>query len=448
MKNLIKILTPLLLAALLLSACDALPNVTIDMGDEPPEEGAAEGAVEEAAQPEQPAEPQVEEAQPDVVVSEPIPGVEVCAPLASLATEHLALPAGITTQNFPADASGLNGPGCQVAASGTDAEVTDWGMRNSNLTAIMVQQGWAEDTMFSGAGAGGMISTFRKDGYVCRYISEVAPEDPSLCAADQPLTVCLDNLAPEQVIYSVSFDCTVDSYTPAAQAAPAQPPGEFIEAPRVQFGAGEVAWHTPGDLTAGSTIRFTLYALKGQQLSADLSTTPPNSAFLIIMGANGEVLLPDVAGMMHFTDYLPASQDYYVDVRSTIGDTLYYDLTLVIPPVTQGDAANQTQPSHPQATRIEYAQGATSWNRVGDLGAKETLTFVLFAQKGQTMNIKAITSETDGAVLNVWGADGATLTFDASNEWSATLASNQDYYFEVTSVVDKLQDYELQVSIQ
>jgi len=239
----------------------------------------------------------------------------------------------------------------------------------------------------------------------------------------------------------------VDSYVPAAQEVPAQPPGEIIEAPRVEFGAGEIAWHTPGDLTAGSTIRFTLYALKGQQLSADLTTTPPNSAFLTIWGANGEVLLPDVAGSMHYTNYLPANQDYYVDVRSTINETLYYDLTLVIPPVTQPNNNAQTQPSHPQATRIQFAQGATFWSRSGDIGAKETMTFVLFAQQGQTMNVKVTTSENDGAVLNIWGADGTTLTFDASNEWSAKLASNQDYYIEVVSVVDKLQDYEMQITI-
>ena len=444
MKNVMRVLTPLLLAAVLLASCDIVPNVTIDMGDDASDEAVPEqpAAVQPAA--EQPAE----ESQPDVVVSEPIPLVEVCAPLASLATEHLALPAGITAQNYSFEVDGVGGDGCQVAATGTGAEVTDWGQRNNNLITIIQSQGWREDMEFSGGGAGGFLTVFRREGYVCRYISEVGPEDASLCSQDQPLTVCLDNLPPEQVHYSVTFDCTWDNHATSSESPPPQVSGDFTEAPRVEFNAGEIAWHTPGDLTAGSTIRFTLYALKGQQLSADLSTTPPNSAFLTIWGANGEVLLPDTAGSMHYTNYLPASQDYYIDVRSTIGETLYYDLTLVIPPVQEGDNnSGQTQPIHPLATRIEFSSGATFWRTPGDLGAKETLTFVLYALKGQTMDVSLTTSETDGAVLNIWAADGTTMTFDASSTWRATLPANQDYYIEIISVVDKLQDYELQVTI-
>jgi hypothetical protein len=388
-------------------------------------------------QPEQVVE-EPEAAAPEAESPTPFPAQEVCDPLAALASQYLGLTFEIQPNTFPAEASGLGGEGCTVSLGGTGAEVTDWGQTNQNFLTTLPTTGWEEDIMFSGGGAGGLLNTYRKAGYVCRYISEAKPVDMSLCG-EEALAACMARLEPEQQLYSVTLDCSQDQYVPAEEPAESQVDPEPV---RVEFQPYAISWYTPGDLPANGVTRFVLWAMEGQQMNINLNSEPGDSAILIIWGADGTVLISDHAGATAWSGILPASQDYYIDVRSTSPADILYTLEVVIPPPVYSE-------SQPEPLRIEFQPNATSWDMNGELIPDEIVRFVLKAMEGQQMTINLASKPQNSATMVVWGADGTLLASDRAltTNWTGLLPATQDYYVEVRSLASDDITYSLQVII-
>jgi len=149
------------------------------------------------------------------------PAQNICDEMAALLQQQLGFPTEIKSDAFN-EPSGLSGAGCTVTASGTGESVTDWGQMNNNLIEALRSQGWVEDYNFSGGGATGLLTTYRREGYVIRYISEVRPADKSVCSQNEPITVCLDKLAPAQRLYSVTISASPDSFVPDDADYPAK----------------------------------------------------------------------------------------------------------------------------------------------------------------------------------------------------------------------------------
>ncbi|MCJ7531617.1 MAG: hypothetical protein MUO64_11380, partial [Anaerolineales bacterium] len=128
------------------------------------------------------------------------------------------------------------------------------------------------------------------------------------------------------------------NYTLSVTIPPQTPP----EASRIQFQPNTTSWYTPGDLAPNTSIRFVLSALKGQQMTVDLTTEPASSATstyasLYIWAADGRVYTPNPT--TSWTGVLPASQDYYIEVRSMSQQSILYTLRVAIP------AAGSTSPA-------------------------------------------------------------------------------------------------------
>jgi hypothetical protein len=132
-----------------------------------------------------------------------------------------------------------------------------------------------------------------------------------------------------------SADCLA-SLTPSS--APAQPQAN---ASRIQFQPNSTNWHTPGDLAPNASIRFVLSAMQGQQMNVNLTTEPDSSvtpyASLYITAANGKVLTPP-SPTLSWTGVLPASQDYYIEVRSLSQQNINYQVSVEIPTVSNAPA--------------------------------------------------------------------------------------------------------------
>jgi len=121
-------------------------------------------------------------------------------------------------------------------------------------------------------------------------------------------------------------DCLAAILTPGALSP---------EATRIQFEPNTTSWHTPGELAPNASIRFVLYALKGQPMTVELTTVPDPgpgpSASVVISGENGQVLTADIT--TRWQGILTVSQDYYIEVRSLSEQSITYTLLVAIPAV-------------------------------------------------------------------------------------------------------------------
>jgi hypothetical protein len=127
-----------------------------------------------------------------------------------------------------------------------------------------------------------------------------------------------------------SADCVATILTPAAGYTPPQANPDAI---RIQFQPNATDWYTPGDLTPNAKISFVLYAQQGQQMIVNLTTEPDSStipyASLYITAADGTIYTPNPT--TNWTGVLPASQDYYIEVRSMSQQSITYTLVVNIP---------------------------------------------------------------------------------------------------------------------
>ena len=275
------------------------------------------------------------------------PAKAQCSEFGTLIEQYIRLVPTINAKNFDDAAVGLTGAGCEVSFEGDGSIANTWGADINALTQAIPEQGWIEDFNFFGAGASGSISVYRKDGVVCQMLVESGPVDLSLCSSDEPLYACMERLAPEQKQYLVNVGCTPDSNPsePTAQAD-VQPQTDVITE-RIQFASNYDRYTTPGGIPPLSGRHYVLWASQGQQMNVQITTDPLNSAVLTVRGADGTVLLSDQAGAVSWIGDLPSTQDYYISIISQSGESIGYQLTVIIPPTDASQTvtnrgANQT----------------------------------------------------------------------------------------------------------
>ena len=133
---------------------------------------------------------------------------------------------------------------------------------------------------------------------------------------------------------------------PDCIAAIQTPPPADLPASRIQFQPNSTGWYTPGDLAPNARLRFVLSAQKGQQLTVDLTTEPASSAAatyasLYIWAAGGQVFTFNPT--TSWIGVLPASQDYYIEVRSMAQQSINYTLSVSIPAI--GSTSPQPNPA-------------------------------------------------------------------------------------------------------
>ena len=101
---------------------------------------------------------------------------------------------------------------------------------------------------------------------------------------------------------------------------------------RIQFPANATAASVSGTLPAHTGVaRYVLKAQAGQTMTVQTATTT-GQVILIIWGADGNVLISDHAGATSWSGLLPATQDYYIDVRSVGNVQARFTMIVTIPP--------------------------------------------------------------------------------------------------------------------
>lgn len=203
---------------------------------------------------------------------------------------------------------------------------------------------------------------------------------------------------------------------------------------RLRFAPGAVGTTISGRLDPLDSDLYVLAAQAGQTLDASVEERF-GGALLYVWGPDGSELVPQAHPMAHWRVVLPAKGDYFIAVYAT-GAATRYTLTVTV-----------NTPDSEQATRIQFAPGATSAVVSDHLAPGETDSYVLRALAGQTMDV---TIQPMGVppCLAIAGANGAPLKSCAqgSLEWHGRLPATQDYFIRVRAGMGQV-NYILTVAI-
>jgi hypothetical protein len=176
----------------------------------------------------------------------------------------------------------------------------------------------------------------------------------------------------------------------------------------------------------------------GQTLSVQLTMTSGN-AILIIYGANGAVLLSNLAHAPSFSAIVPLAQDYFIDVADVSGAGSTYTMTVNVPPLVQPIA---------NAQRISFGAGAISAVVNGQTGVNGTNHWVIRILAGQTLTAQ-LNFLSGNAIMIVYGADGSVLQTDhaGSSNFQGAVPLTEDYYIDIRDASGIGTSYSLTITI-
>lgn len=109
---------------------------------------------------------------------------------------------------------------------------------------------------------------------------------------------------------------------------PSSPSGPLAPE-RIQFQPGATSTKVGGSLDPGQVQRYVLAAAAEQDLQIRFLTG--FGVTFVVFGQDGVVLVPDSAAATSWQGQLPATQDYFIDVQSTLPTPTNYTLEVVVP---------------------------------------------------------------------------------------------------------------------
>ncbi len=237
---------------------------------------------------------------------------------------------------------------------------------------------------------------------------------------------------------------------PAPEATPTTAPER--EPTRIQFAPGAISAQAQGRLVANGEDRYVIQALAGQTMMATLSLPPEQAGkrevIMVIWGADGVPLITDHALTAAWEGLLPATQDYFIEVRSIAPTAVDYTLKVVIPPPVPDATPTFAAPVSP--TRIQFPAGSTSVsveNR--QIAANGVDAYVLRALEGQRMSVGVYPWPNTDVALSIYGAENGMLLLQADlglAHWSGNLPATQDYVVRIVNY-GAATNYTLQVTI-
>jgi hypothetical protein len=255
--------------------------------------------------------------------------------------------------------------------------------------------------------------------------------DGTLLAPETPEISTWGGVVPTSQDYYIgvrSVSAQSINYSLALIIPPLTPP----EATRIQFQPNTTGWHTPGDLAPNAKIRFVLGAMGGQQMTVNLLTEPAESAFLYVWDADGMVYTL-MAPTQTWSSVLPASQDYYVEVRSVSAQSSTYQLNVEIPAVS-GLPAVPDGPKIATDKPIRFDVGPMDVELKGAVINGERDRYTLSMLAGETLS--AVISSLEGnASFSILGPDQSPLPgteeYKDTIQWSIPIPADGTYAIQV-----------------
>jgi hypothetical protein len=338
-----KIMILILLAVLLITACGPSDEESIAIIVALTQTAAAQATEDAIA-----AALEATEA-PQVIFPgdlQPLSAAE-CDQLAAFMVNRLPVPP-VEQMEVAVEREGETGSGCQAIAVGTGEVFPDMMVVEDAMGGILEELGWTEDSTApaclgtGGWGPGASSRCYTQADALCELFVHVDPIDDALCSDDEPIFVCFESLAPEQIVYTINLTCARDT---SAAAAPLD--SKLV---RIEFDPGEIRAAIHGEVPAGGFDHYVLTAMTDQEMTVNLldkggEVIAHDTAALVIWGADGTVLISSHADALNWAGTLPFTQDYYIDVKSISAQPVAYTLEVIIPPTSSaGQVFPQVEP--------------------------------------------------------------------------------------------------------
>ena len=206
------------------------------------------------------------------------------------------------------------------------------------------------------------------------------------------------------------------------------PPQTLAPGADIRFGAGETSAVIQGYITAGTIIKYQLYAFANQNIHLVLSSDSGTSV-LKFRDIYGNTYLNDNQRQTTYNMYLPRTATYYVEICST-GYSENFTLQVSIP------------------ARVTIPTGQTTVSYNGAVGAYGVVSYTAYMYAGRTANIDVYTGPQPTAFLRISGLQTGQVYMDYtaySPSWYAVVPTTQDYLIEVISI-DRPSNYRLTVT--
>ena len=333
----------ILFAVLLITACGSSDEESIAVSVALTQTAAAQATEDAVA-----TAPEATEAPQEIFAGDLQPlSADECDQLAAFMVNRLPVPP-VEQMEVAVEREGEIGSGCQAIAVGTGEVFPDMMVVEDAMGGILEELGWTEDTTApaclgtGGWGPGASSRCYTKADALCELFVHVDPIDNALCSDDEPIFVCFESLAPEQIVYTINLTCARDT---SAAAAPLD--SELL---RIEFEPGEIRTAVHGEVSAGGFDHYVLTAMTDQEMTVTLldavgEVMATDALALVIWGADGTVLISSHADALGWSGTLPFTQDYYIDVKSISAQPFAYTLEVIIPPTSSaGQVFPQVEP--------------------------------------------------------------------------------------------------------
>jgi hypothetical protein len=135
--------------------------------------------------------------------------IDECNALSNALSANIGFPATVTSSApFEDFINKQNGLGCKISISETGEQVKDLSIFITPGISTLQSSGWVDDMNYGLGGAGVIGGGFRKGDTLCLTLFKMEESDPALCPGNEPVSDCWARLAPEQMIYTATFNCS------------------------------------------------------------------------------------------------------------------------------------------------------------------------------------------------------------------------------------------------
>ena len=221
---------------------------------------------------------------------------------------------------------------------------------------------------------------------------------------------------------------------PTPTTAPTETPQATSPTPStlhtLTMASGQTETSATGHLDANQQAGFHFTAQAGQYLELAINTTDP-TMILEVTTPDNQPLVKAADQVQSWQGTLPANGQYQVTILSkdTPGD---YSLAITIP------------------VRVQFAPGTTSLTLQGTVAGQQVTTYMVKAQKDQTLSV-SINSKGNDIFLSIYGLeDGQPYLRSMMGSTSASiqLPLSQDYMVQCVSNNAGEEAFEITISVK
>lgn len=188
----------------------------------------------------------------------------------------------------------------------------------------------------------GVVSAPISAGQVQNYVLQAFQAQPMLVAVDsvdQDVTLSIKtqggtsmlNAAARQTTWQGTLPQTEDYYLTVHAGATTENFTLTVTIPsRIKFAEGAISAKTSGKTVGGYNVTYTVFAIKDQKMTVDLTNFSGDAALTIYGFTDGQPYLRSVAERTSFTFKLPSTQDYIIEVVPRAGSVVNYLMSIQI----------------------------------------------------------------------------------------------------------------------